>query len=536
MQNPNTIILAIQSATEDIAMSTALEYALREDVDPEGERTVGVLTKLDNVVASSDKDAVSRILKNQTKPLKYGYFGVVNRSQDSIDRGIGMDQTRSTEDTVFNDPAFRDVRSRSRLGTDNLRNFITRLLANKMEQMMPDIRQRAMDDLQNVTRDLKENGRFDDEGIDHDDLIAKLVERAMQRIQINLHGLSTKVVMHEEGTGAQLNKKIKNGALTASKEARQTYSVEDFHSKLTIAKKNVAAIRDNAFPEGIVLDIGVSLLTECYRDPFLQLLDASCMFLKEEVTAILKEALGIYPKFEELVTNIALEEIDVNKAKAEEYLNVQVDIHKRFVNCEHVEFVKMTQVLKKSKHRNHFNLWFKESIPTAEENGSTSGDSAVDLVENVADAALDVAEDLAPSFWRTGLRQVRGFFERLQDKPDNGKCNKLPCGDEDEALLHLDLCLEYMEIIDKALVDEIPKIFIMMLGHKLLDFLAGGESYGSSLLRKVQKEVKSLRAEDILVKSFAHEEMINDLKRRKEAAESTINVINRTFDQLGRFK
>ena len=93
-----------------------------------------------------------------------------------------------------------------------------------------------------------------------------------------------------------------------------------------------------------------------------------------------------------------------------------------------------------------------------------------------------------------------------------------------------------MEIIDKALVDEIPKIFIMMLGHKLLDFLAGGESYGSSLLRKVQKEVKSLRAEDILVKSFAHEEMINDLKRRKEAAESTINVINRTFDQLGRFK
>ena len=93
MRNPNTIILAIQSATEDIGMSTALEYALREDVDPEGQRTVGVLTKLDNLVASSDKERVSKVLSNETKPLKYGYFGVVNRSQDSIDKGIGMGQT-----------------------------------------------------------------------------------------------------------------------------------------------------------------------------------------------------------------------------------------------------------------------------------------------------------------------------------------------------------------------------------------------------------------------------------------------------------
>ena len=44
----------------------------------------------------------------------------------------------------------------------------------------------------------------------------------------------------------------------------------------------------------------------------------------------------------------------------------------------------------------------------------------------------------------------------------------------DEAKLHIDLCMEYMEIVDNALVDEVPKIFIMMLVMKTIDFLNGG--------------------------------------------------------------
>ena len=44
---------------------------------------------------------------------------------------------------------------------------------------------------------------------------------------------------------------------------------------------------------------------------------------------------------------------------------------------------------------------------------------------------------------------------------------RLPSRREDEAKLHVDLCLEYMEIVDKQIVDEVPKIFIMMLVHKV---------------------------------------------------------------------
>ena len=76
-----------------------------------------------------------------------------------------------------------------------------------------------------------------------------------------------------------MRKLSKEGAVTASKEARQTQSVEEFHRILTTGIRNTHAIRDNVFPEEIVLEIGVSLLTENYRKPFKELLDNSTDFL-----------------------------------------------------------------------------------------------------------------------------------------------------------------------------------------------------------------------------------------------------------------
>ena len=90
-----------------------------------------------------------------------------------------------------------------------------------------------------------------------------------------------------------------------------------------------------------------------------------------------------------------------------------------------------------------------------------------------------------------------------------------------------------MEIVDKALVDEIPKIYIMMLVYKTLDFLAGGNRYETSLLRKVQKECQDgQRKKEVLEKSFAHEEMIRSLKERQRVCTETISVIQRTVNKL----
>ncbi|KAF2999950.1 hypothetical protein G7054_g5935 [Neopestalotiopsis clavispora] len=72
IQPPN-VILAISAADVDLANSTALRASRR--VDPRGERTIGVVTKMDLV----DPIRGMSILNDKQYPLRLGYVGVVSR-------------------------------------------------------------------------------------------------------------------------------------------------------------------------------------------------------------------------------------------------------------------------------------------------------------------------------------------------------------------------------------------------------------------------------------------------------------------------
>ncbi|KAH3672831.1 hypothetical protein WICMUC_004053 [Wickerhamomyces mucosus] len=73
LESPN-IILAISAADVDLANSAALRAS--KIADPKGERTIGVITKLDLV----DPKIARNILLNKKYPLKMGYVGVITKS------------------------------------------------------------------------------------------------------------------------------------------------------------------------------------------------------------------------------------------------------------------------------------------------------------------------------------------------------------------------------------------------------------------------------------------------------------------------
>ncbi len=74
------LILAVTPANTDLATSDALNLA--KQVDPDGLRTIGVLTKLDLMDEGTD---ARDVLENRLLPLRRGYVGVVNRSQKDIE-------------------------------------------------------------------------------------------------------------------------------------------------------------------------------------------------------------------------------------------------------------------------------------------------------------------------------------------------------------------------------------------------------------------------------------------------------------------
>ena len=64
--------------------------------------------------------------------------------------------------------------------------------------------------------------------------------------------------------------------------------------------------------------------------------------------------------------------------------------------------------------------------------------------------------------------QLKFFYPPLfsKDKKSDISTATYPSNIGDEANVHVDLCVQYMKILDEILVDQIPKLFITMLVHR----------------------------------------------------------------------
>ena len=103
----NAIILAVTAANQDLANSDGLKLA--REVDPEGQRTIGVLTKVDLMDDGTD---VVDILAGRIIPLRLGYVPVVNRGQRDIENKKKISSALEAEKNFFeNHKAYRNKAS-----------------------------------------------------------------------------------------------------------------------------------------------------------------------------------------------------------------------------------------------------------------------------------------------------------------------------------------------------------------------------------------------------------------------------------------
>ena len=96
IMKPNAIILAVTAANTDLANSDGLKLA--REVDPEGQRTIGVLTKVDLMDEGTD---VVDILAGRIIPLRLGYVPVVNRGQRDIENKRAISFALENEKNFF---------------------------------------------------------------------------------------------------------------------------------------------------------------------------------------------------------------------------------------------------------------------------------------------------------------------------------------------------------------------------------------------------------------------------------------------------
>ena len=147
--DPMTIILCVCQANNDIATSDGLQLA--KEIDKEGRRTLGVLTKLDIMDKGTD---AKKALMNEEIHLNLGYVGVKNRSkQDLVDRISMKDALRAEKEFFGTHPVYRKMPP-GVVGTDVLIQKLTKIFFRMIREHLPTIIKAINDNIKQSEEEL----------------------------------------------------------------------------------------------------------------------------------------------------------------------------------------------------------------------------------------------------------------------------------------------------------------------------------------------------------------------------------------------
>ncbi|KAL8712424.1 MAG: hypothetical protein Q9220_003272 [cf. Caloplaca sp. 1 TL-2023] len=196
---PNSIILAVSPANVDIVNSEALKLA--RHVDPMGRRTIGVLTKID--LMDHGTNALD-ILSGRVYPLKLGFIGVVNRSQQDIQGNKSLADALSSESEFFrHNPAYRNMANRC--GTQFLAKTLNTTLMSHIRDRLPDIKARLNTLMGQTQQELASYGNNQFSGKEHrGSLILQLMTRFASSFISSIDGTSMEISTKDLGGGARI--------------------------------------------------------------------------------------------------------------------------------------------------------------------------------------------------------------------------------------------------------------------------------------------------------------------------------------------
>lgn len=198
-----TIILAVSGGDNDIATSPALQMAKK--VDPKGERTVGVVTKVD--LKPKGTDCVS-IVTGELYPLTHGFFAVKCRGHEATLEEKSVLMARKEEEDFFH-RASAYHRVSDRCGIKKLSDFLSTLLHKHIKECLPALRCRVEKELESIYQRKKEMN-IDGRDSFSPDYLVHLGEDMCNSLEKDIYGGdrhagSTETKEDQKSTGAALH-------------------------------------------------------------------------------------------------------------------------------------------------------------------------------------------------------------------------------------------------------------------------------------------------------------------------------------------
>uniref|UniRef100_A0A671YWM7 Interferon-induced GTP-binding protein Mx n=1 Tax=Sparus aurata TaxID=8175 RepID=A0A671YWM7_SPAAU len=325
------LILAVTPANSDLANSDALKIA--KEVDPQGMRTIGVITKLDLMDEGTDaKD----ILENKLLPLRRGYIGVVNRSQKDIDGKKDIRAALAAERKFFlSHPAYRHLAER--MGTPHLQKTLNQQLTNHIRDTLPGLRSKLQSQLLSLEKEVEEYKNFrPDDPTRKTKALLQMVQQFGVDFEKCIEGSGDQVDTNELSGGAKINRIFHERF--PFELVKIVFDEKELRREISHAIKNVHGVRTGLFTPDLAFEAIVKKQIVKLKTPCLKCID---LVIQELINTVRQctNKLNSYPRLREETERIVTTHVREREGKTKDQVLLLIDIELSYINTNHEDFI-----------------------------------------------------------------------------------------------------------------------------------------------------------------------------------------------------
>lgn len=335
----NCIILAVSPANVDLVNSESLKLA--RQVDPTGKRTVGVLTKID--LMDQGTNALD-ILKGNVYPLKLGFIGIVNRSQQDIAENKSLEESLWAEQQFFiNHPAYKIIASKC--GTKYLAQTLNKILMNHIRDRLPDIKAKLNTLIGQTEQELTSYGDIPDFGNSkesHGVTILSLMTKFANSFVGSIEGSSVNEIATKELCGGARIYYIYNeifGSQLASINPTHNLSINDIRTAI----RNSTGPRPSLFVPELAFDILVKPQIKLLEEPSHRCVEMVYEELMKIVHTVcssdISTEMNRYPRLQSKLIEVVSDLLRERLGPTIKYVESLIEINKAYINTNHPNFV-----------------------------------------------------------------------------------------------------------------------------------------------------------------------------------------------------
>ncbi|EEF29620.1 dynamin, putative [Ricinus communis] len=331
IKKPSCLILAVTPANSDLANSDALQIA--GNADPDGYRTIGVITKLDIMDRGTD---ARNLLLGKVIPLRLGYVAVVNRSQEDIILNRSIKDALIAEEKFFRSrPVYNGLADRC--GVPQLAKKLNQILVQHIKAILPGLKSRISSALCSLAKEHASYGEITESKAGQGALLLNILSKYSEAFSSMVEGKNEEMSTSELSGGARIHYIFQSIFVKSLEEVDPCEDLTD--DDIRTAIQNATGPKSALFVPEVPFEVLIRRQIARLLDPSLQ----CARFIYDELIKIshrcLVNELQRFPvlrkRMDEVIGNFLRDGLEPSETMIGHIIEMEMD----YINTSHPNFI-----------------------------------------------------------------------------------------------------------------------------------------------------------------------------------------------------